>query len=189
MYNIHSLTYDPKAEKFAKKQEEEAAKAVEEKKRLEEQKKTEAKKAVETKEEEKQKKVAEELAKVNEDRNKFDLGRLISRVLAVALQILLVFAIFALGVYGASLSTNLNVHRDAPYRVLYALYGFVFFIVVIPYVLLYRWWWKGLRPRFYALIPLVPYHFDNYYAGLFLSWMSYKPDDVIADLREWEKMN
>lgn len=119
-------------------------------------------------------------------RNEFSISRLIAKILAVVFTIFNTFIIFVGGVYGSSLATNLNLHHSAAYRVFYAIFGFLFFFIVIPYVLLYRWWWKGKKPRFYSLIPLVPYHFDNYYTGLLLSWMSYKPDDRIQALKEWE---
>jgi len=118
-------------------------------------------------------------------RNEFSISRLLGKILGTTVSILVVFLLIVLGVFGSSLATNLNVYHTAPYRILYAIYGFVFFFLVIPYVLLYRWWWKGKQPRFYSLIPLVPYHFDNYYTGIVLSWMSYKPDDRIESLKEW----
>ena len=118
-------------------------------------------------------------------RNEFSISRLLGKILGTTVSILAVFLLIVFGVFGSSLATNLNLYHTAPYRVLYAIYGFVFFFLVIPYVLLYRWWWKGKQPRFYSLIPLVPYHFDNYYAGILLSWMSYMPDDRIDSLKEW----
>jgi len=119
------------------------------------------------------------------ERNEFSISRLVGKILGTTVSMLTVFLLVVFGVFGSSLATNLNLYHTAPYRVLYAIYGFVFFFLVIPYVLLYRWWWKGKQPRFYSLIPLVPYHFDNYYAGILLSWMSYKPDDRIDSLKEW----
>jgi len=119
-------------------------------------------------------------------RNEFSITRLVGSAVGIIITILTTFLIFLGGVYGSSLATNLNLHHNAAYRVLYAIFGFLFFFLVIPYVLLYRWWWKGKKPRFYSLIPLVPYHFDNYYAGLLFSWMSYRPDDRVQALKEWE---
>ena len=185
-YMLHSVTYDPEAEKFAeekKAEEERATNAAVHKKELSEQQKLKAQAEQKADEE------AAAAAKAEEERNKFDIWRLIGKVFGIVFKILLFFLLFVFGVYGSSLATNLNIHHDWPYRVLYAIWGFLFFWLVIPYVLLYRWWWNGHKPRFYALIPLVPYKFDNYYMGLMFSWMSFKPDDVIADLREWEHHN
>lgn len=182
-YLLHSATYDPDAEKFAaekKAEEERLQNDVIKKKEVSEQQAAAALAA------QKAATDAAALAKAEEESNKFDIWRLIGKILGIVFTILLSFLLVVLGVYGSSLATNLNVHHDWPYRVLYAIWGLLFFWLVIPYVLLYRWWWNGHKPRFYALIPLVPYKFDNYYMGIMFSWMSFKPDDVIADLREWE---
>jgi hypothetical protein len=99
--------------------------------------------------------------------------------------ILLWFAIFAGGIFGASLATNLNVHKSWPYRILYMIYGFFFFPITILYVVGYRWFWNGKRPLFYSLIPLLPYHIDRPWLAFMFSWLSYRPDDTIQALEEW----
>lgn len=123
----------------------------------------------------------------NDAGDEFSWTRLLGRVLSITVRIVILFLLIVAGLYGSSLATNLNLYREAPIRVLYAIYGFLFFWIVIPYSLLYRWWWKGKKPVFYAFIPLVPYKFNNRYAAMFLSWMSFKPDDQIACLMEWKK--
>jgi len=183
---VHSVVYDPNAEKFAAEKKAAEAKAAA---AAADQKNVLAKEAADKAAKEKADAEAAAAAKAAEDRNKFDIVRLLGRVMGIIFTILMVFLLLVLGVYGASLATNLNVHHEWPYRLLYAIWGFVFFIIVIPYSLIYRWWWKGYRPRFYALIPLVPYKFENYYAAMLLSWMSFKPDEAIADLREWEHLH
>jgi hypothetical protein len=115
----------------------------------------------------------------------FSWTRLIGRILSITMTIVMIFLLIVAGLYGASLATNLNLYQTWPIRVLYAVYGFLFFWAVIPYVLLYRWWWKGKKPVFYAFMPLIPYKLDNRYAAILFSWMSYKPDDAIACLQEW----
>lgn len=182
-YQIHKASYDPEAEKYAKKaakqKEAEAAAAVAAKKA--EVDAVEKKKLADAAAAEKAKAEAEQ-----KERETFDSGRLVGRVFGTIGQILLVFVILVFGVFGASLATNLNLYRSAPFRILYAIYGFLFFWIVIPYVLLYRWWWQGHKPRFYALLPIIPYHLDHPWAALLFSWLSYKPDDRIAALKEWE---
>ena len=133
---------------------------------------------------EKKKQVA---AEQDAERENFSVGKVLEKAFGIAGSIIGVFLLVALGIFGASLATNLNVYRSAGFRVLYAIYGFIGFFVVIPYVLGYRWYWKGLRPKFYALMPLVPYHFDNRWAAMLFSWMSFKPDAQIDCLKEWEK--
>lgn len=122
----------------------------------------------------------------NAKKENFSVVNMIGQILGIVIQIVTAFLILVFMVYGSSLATNLNLYHSAPYRVLYAIYGFLFFFAVIPYCLLYRGWWKGKKARFYSLIPLVPYHFDNRWAGILFSWMSYKPDDRIEALKEWE---
>lgn len=182
-YAVHQATYDPEAETYAKKQaaakkaaEDAAAAEIEAKKRADVKAAADAKAAKEKAEAEQK-----EL-----ERENFEVGRMFGRVFGTAGTILGIFLLVVLGVYGASLATNLNIYRNVWYRILYAIYGFVGFFIVIPYVLLYRWWWLGKKPRFYSLIPLVPYHLDNRWAQLLFRWISFKPDDQMEALKEWE---
>lgn len=115
----------------------------------------------------------------------FDFNKLVREVFGYVGTIVLVFVFLLGGVLGSSLATNLNVYKPSLFRILYAIYGFFFFFLVIPYVIGYRYFWLGKKPKFYGLIPLVPYHFDNPIAAFFLSWMSYKPDEAL-NLKEWE---
>ena len=181
-YTVHKATYDPEATAFAEKQAAEreqearrsavlaaeAAAAAEQKRKDDE--KAEAAAAVEAE---------------RERRANFSGTRMVGRAMGIIGILVSVFAMVVLGVLGASLATNLNLYREMPYRILYAIYGFLFFWVVIPYVFLYRWWWNGKKPRFYAMVPIVPYRFTNHIAAMLLGWMSYKPDETIDMLKEW----
>jgi hypothetical protein len=184
-YLIHNATHDPEAEKFAK---ENKAKSDADAAALAKAKADGDAAAIAAAQKKKEENEAAAKEAEEKDRGTFSITRAIGRIIGIIIQILTIFLVIILGVYGSSLATNLNVYQDWPVRLLYAVYGLVFFFLVIPYVLGYRWYWKGIRPRFYSLIPLVPYHFDNYYASLLFSWMSFKPDDVIADLKEWERV-
>jgi hypothetical protein len=97
------------------------------------------------------------------------------------------FLIFVAMLLGASLATNLNLYKHWAFRVLYAVYGALFFFVVIPYSLAYRWAWLGKQPKFYSIIPLFPYHWNNRLVQILLGWISFRPDDDILALQEWEK--
>lgn len=181
-YTIHKATFDPEAERFAQEQKNQSAKKEAEQKRA-----LESAKLASEKEAQEQKRKAE-LAIAEEERKSresFDVGRLFGRIFGVIGIMLLVFLVFVLGILGASLATNLNLYRSLPYRILYAIYGFLFFFVVIPYVYGYRYLWKGKKPRFYGLLPLIPYHLDHPWTASFFSWLSYKPDDQIHCLQEW----
>ena len=130
--------------------------------------------------------VEAEVEKSEEEREEFNIWSMIGEALGLAGSIIMGFLIVAGGIFGASLAANLNVYRGAAFRVLYAIYGFVFFVIVIPYVLGWRWWWNGRKPRFYALIPLIPYHLNNRLAQILFSWMSFKPDEAMYELEEWK---
>lgn len=181
-FAIHKATYDPDAEKFAKKKEEDAkAERLKQEEALANAKSDKEKadasaKLAATKAAEEQERAA---------REKFDPWRLTKRIVGTVSSILAIFLVALGGVFGASLATNLNLYKETPYRILYAIYGFLFFFIVIPYVLGYRWWWKGKQPRFYALIPIIGYHLDNRWTAMLFSWLSFKPDCQIESLKEW----
>jgi hypothetical protein len=181
-YSIHEATYDPAAQKFAEKQAQEKAKAEAGAKAKTDAEKAAAEKAAA---DAAAAAAATEVAARERERENFEAGRLAKRVFGTIGTILLVFLLVVLGVYGASLASNLNIYRNAWFRVLYTIYGFLGFFVVIPYVLLYRWWWNGKKPRFYSLIPLIPYHLDNRLAQTLFGWLSFRPDDQIDALKEW----
>lgn len=125
------------------------------------------------------------ISKNNESRQEFSITSAVGEALGIAGIITLCFALIVFGLLGSSLATNLNIYKSGYFRTLYAIYGFIFFFIVIPYVFGYRWWWMGSKPRFYSFIPLVPYRFENRWAQLFLSWMSFRPEDSIDALKEW----
>lgn len=183
-YTMHNLTYDPNAELFAKKEQIEKEKAAEA-----------AAAAEKTKEAAKIKAAADAVAAKDdaraaaerERRQTFSTTGAIGEAFGIAIKIFAVFIILGLCILGASLATNLNVYHSAPYRIFYAIYGFFFFFLVVPYVLGYRWWLQGKKPKFYALIPLVPYRFNHQLTAFLLSWMSYKPDNQIDLLKEWQR--
>jgi hypothetical protein len=121
-------------------------------------------------------------------RSEFSIFGLIKEVLAWTTGYFTIFLMFLAVLLGASLATNLNIYRNWAYRLLYAIYGGAFFFVVIPYVLLYRWAFMGKRPRFYSIIPLIPYHWDGVIGQIFLSWLSFRPDTIIWELEEWKEL-
>ena len=120
-------------------------------------------------------------------RQEFSFGGLLKEVSAYVGGYLAIFLIITGMILGSSLATNLNLYKNWAFRILYAIYGAIFFFVVIPYVLLYRWAFNGHRPKFYSLIPLFPYHWNSRFAQILFGWISYRPDDEILALREWEK--
>lgn len=181
-YQLHASTYNPEAEAYAKAQSDKAKKIEDENAKKTALTKAESDKAIADKAaKDKQAQIEKEAA----DRKQFKFTRLFGTVFGSLMTIMLIFFLFFGAVLGSSLATNLNLYRPILYRILYAIYGFMFFYIVIPYVLGYRWFWKGKRPRFYSLIPIIPYHLDNRWTAFLFSWLSFKPDDQVYSLKEW----
>jgi hypothetical protein len=175
-YSIYKATYNPEAEAHAKEQAEANQRA----------KNTQAEadaRAAERAKFESDKAAAEKLEQEKKDRETFSGSRLAGRIFKIIGYMVLFFVLFVLAILGASFSANLNLYRELPYRILCALYGFGFFFIVIPYVAGYRWFWMGIEPRFYGVIPLLPYRFDHPLAEFLFGWMSYRPDERIELLR------
>jgi hypothetical protein len=183
-YNLHRMTYNPKAEQYAKEKAAAEQKAKEDAAAQKEN--ATAKSAAEIKAKE-EADAAAKAKKAEEERKTFSASRLALNVFSILMKILAAFLILVLGVYGASLSANLNLYREYPYRILYAIYGFFLFMFVIPYILLYRWWWNGKKPRFYGLIPIIAGKFVNPTAQTLFGWLTFKPDDRIHALEEWNQ--
>jgi Flp pilus assembly protein TadB len=182
-YTIHNAVYDPAAENYAaqaqRTREAEAASRE----------RSAARAAADAQAARERRADAERRATEEADaarRAEFSSTGVASTAAATAGKIIGIFFLIMLATLGASLATNLNIYKPAIYRVLYALYGFVFFWIVIPYVLIYRWYIQVKRPRFYALLPLIPYRWDGWFGRTFLSWMSYRPDDAAEALKEWK---
>jgi len=170
-YQLHKATYNPDAEEFAKQQQEQA--------------KEEPAEEIAVPEVPKPALPTVDLSGAPpepEDMNKFSVNRLFKRAADVTLKIVKVFVLIALILFGASLATNLNVYRDLPYRIFYAIYGGVFFFVVIPYVLLWRWAYQGKRPKFYGLLPIIDFELTNPILATLFTWMTFQPDDEMYAL-------
>ncbi len=180
-FGIHKLTYNPEAEQYAAstRAAQEAADAATRKENQEAAKQKAAEDAATRKREEAQR-AADQAAQ-----NEFSMGRFLGKTLGSTAIVLLYFFVFAGAIYGAHLATNLNVYRTWPFRVLYAIYGFLFFPIVIAYVVGYRYWWQGKKPRFYALLPIIPYFIKQPVLAFFFSWLSFKPDEYMQTLYEW----
>jgi cation transport ATPase len=180
-YALHKATYNPEAEKYAKKQQAEVDKAKKDDSIANLNKEMKSKKDKESN------KLANEKAEqdhIQKERSEFSFSRLIVRVLTIIVLIVFVALLLIGGVYGASLAVNLNVYKSAPFRVIYAIWGFLFFWVIIPYVWGYRRFWLGKSPRFYAIMPLVPYRFNHWFMNKFFDWITFNPEDV-DELKEW----
>jgi ABC-type sugar transport system permease subunit len=99
---------------------------------------------------------------------------LVTKTINATVTVFYYLTLLLLSVLGVSLATNLNVHREIPYRVLYMVYGFIFGRIVVPYVLLYRWAYLGKKPYYFSFIPLLDKPFANPTVQKMLSWLTYK---------------
>lgn len=186
-YAWHNLTYDRKAEELAKQNADKAAALAKE---TEAEKKRIKELAEKTKKDAENKKKRDAKNAEAERRRTFSIRGLLWRAFEIILTMLIVFAILGSGIWGASLATNLNVYHSAPYRVVYAIWGFFFFWLVIPYTYIYRAWWRGRGfPPYFALVPLIPYYINNDIVRMLLGWMSFRPDETleyVGKLKEWQ---
>ena len=139
-----------------------------------------------SKELDEQKREAERVAKEKEEREKqnFNVGRFAGKVGISIGNAILIALILSLAILGGSLSANMAVVRPLSYRILYFIYGFLFFPVVLIYFL-FRYF-QGFPPYFAAfLIPL--YEMDPT-SGVNLSFLQrlvyFKTTPVIEEARK-----
>ena len=180
-YALHKATYNPEAEKYTQREKARAEKAKKDADAAKLNKEVQAKKDVEAK------KLADEKSeqeRKQKERAEFSFERMFGRIMKIVFIIVFISLLLIGGVYGASLATNLNVYKSAPFRLIYAIWGFAFFWLVIPYVWGYRRFWFGKSPRFYAIMPLVPYRFNHWFMHKFFDWITFNPEDV-DELKEW----
>lgn len=130
-------------------------------------------------------KKAELAAAADKEQDTFSANRLLTKAAGYAITIFIILLIlFLLGI-GSSFAVNLNIYKPVAFRILYAIYGAIFAIIVIPYTLLYRWAYKGKPPKYYGFIPLIPRYFVHKPVQFLLGWLTYRPDDQMWDLEEW----
>ena len=130
-------------------------------------------------------KAQEDAEKADAKQDTFSLTRVFKKSLSHAYNIFTILFIIFLLCIGASFAVNLNIYKPVPFRILYAIYGFIFAIVVIPYTLLYRWIYLGKAPRYYGFIPLISRYFVHKPIQFLFGWLTYRPDDHMWDLEEW----
>jgi hypothetical protein len=124
-------------------------------------------------------------AAADAERDDFSMSRFFGKAVGYAITIFsIIIALFFLGI-GASFAVNLNVYKPYPYKILYAIYGSLFSLVVIPYTLLYRWAFLGKRPHYYGFIPIVPRFFVHRPIQFLFGWLTYIPDNKMWELEEW----
>lgn len=126
-------------------------------------------------------------AEAEKQRDTFSIGRLFANATNYTITIASITIGIFICMIGSSMAVNLNVYRSYPYKIVYAIFGFIFSLVVIPYVVGYRWLYKGKKPRYYGFLPFIPQYFKNYYIQMLFGWLTYRPDEQIWELQEWRQ--
>lgn len=127
-------------------------------------------------------------AAAEKQRDTFSIGRLFANATNYAISIACITIGTFICMISSSMAVNLNIYKSYPYKILYAIFGFIFSLVVIPYVIGYRWLYKGKKPRYYGFLPFIPRYFKNYYIQMLFGWLTYRPDEQIWELQEWRQV-
>jgi len=181
-YAVHSATYNPDAEAYAKNLEKikasQTAKSEADKKAKEE-----AAKRAQAAVEEKAKREAEE------ERKTFNVWRLLTRVLKYTFYAMIVVSLVLMSLASASYAVNLNIYRPWHQRLFYAVYGFFFSFLSFPYIVFYRRWFLGHTLPNYGLMPLFDTTEASGFVQSFLPFLTFVPDEHIKDTMEWESFS
>jgi hypothetical protein len=181
-YSLHSATYNPEAEEYAKKQEK-ATKEKQAKEEADKKAKEEAAAKAKQKAEEKAKQEAEEARKT------FSISRLVGRVFKYTFYAMIVVCLVFMSVASASYAVNLNLYRPWYQRLFYAVYGFFFSFLSFPYIVLYRRWWLGHTLPNYGVMPLFEREEASGFVQSFLPFLTFVADEHVNDMMEWESFS
>uniref|UniRef100_A0A6C0KY31 Uncharacterized protein n=1 Tax=viral metagenome TaxID=1070528 RepID=A0A6C0KY31_9ZZZZ len=125
--------------------------------------------------------------KSDAEKDDFNVTRLLKNAFNNGISYVVLAVVIFVLLLGSSMAVNLNMYKPMPFKILYAIWGFLFGLIVVPYVLLYRWYWLGKQPRYYGFLPFIPRFFVNPLAQFVFGWLTYKPDDRMGETQEWIK--
>jgi hypothetical protein len=123
--------------------------------------------------------------KADKDLDTFSIWGVLRSAMTTGIFIGIILIALFLACIGGSIATNLNIYKNVAFRIFYAIYGSIFFPIVLVYSQIYRRWWLGKKQVYYGFIPIFPYFFINTYTQFLFGWLTYKPDNHIWDLEEW----
>lgn len=132
-------------------------------------------------------KAREEALKHDKEQDTFSAQRMAGSIFSTALKTFFTLLIIFLLLLGASFAVNLNIYKPVPFRILYAIYGTLFALIVVPYTIFYRWIYLGKRPKYYGFMPMIPRFFVHRPIQFLLGWLTYRPDEHMWELEEWRK--
>lgn len=128
-----------------------------------------------------------EIKRQEKAKDEFSVVRMLFNASNYAITVFTIAIVVFISMMGSSMAVNLNVYKPYPFKVLYAIYGFVFSLIVVPYVVFYRWLYKGKRPKYYGFLPFIPRFFTNTYVQFLFGWLTYRPDERMWELQEWRQ--
>jgi len=132
-------------------------------------------------------KAREEALNQDKEQDTFSTSRMFGSILNTALRVFSSLLTIFLILISASLAVNLNIYKPVPFRILYAIYGALFALIVLPYTLLYRWMYLGKRPQYYGFLPFIPRFFIHRPIQFLFGWLTFRPDEHMWELEEWRK--
>ena len=120
----------------------------------------------------------------NEDAKQdiFSVTDMIVKMLGITGIIVAAFLAVVLGLMGASLASNMNAYRGIGFRILYMLYGFIFFPIVIMWAL-WRWIGVGKKPEFFAFLPVYEGRIEARLPAYLFSWAAF---DSLSEAKKTE---
>jgi hypothetical protein len=125
--------------------------------------------------------------KSDAEKDDFNVTRLLKNAFNNGISYVVLAVVIFVLLLGSSMAVNLNMYKPMPFKILYAIWGFLFGLIVVPYVLVYRWYWLGKQPRYYGFLPFIPRFFVNPLTQFVFGWLTYKPDDRMGETQEWIK--
>ena len=125
--------------------------------------------------------------KSDAEKDEFNVTRLLKNAFNNGISYVILAVVIFVLLLGSSMAVNLNMYKPMPFKILYAIWGFLFGLIVVPYVLIYRWYWLGKQPRYYGFLPFIPGFFVRPITQFVFGWLTYKPDDLMGETQEWIK--
>ena len=125
--------------------------------------------------------------KSDAEKDDFNVTRLLKNAFNNGISYVVLAVVIFVLLLGSSMAVNLNMYKPMPFKILYAIWGFLFGLIVVPYVLIYRWYWLGKQPRYYGFLPFIPRFFVSPLTQFIFGWLTYKPDDLMGETQEWIK--
>jgi len=169
-YNVSQWASDPEAEAYAKQQAQQKEQDSETQQRLDDAK-AQAEKEAKAKAEQDAK--AKDLA----DRSQFNTGRATSNIASGILKTFMSLILIMTILYGGHLAANEAIGYNIPFRLLSFLYGCIFFFIVIPKMLIRRYWYQ-IQPNYFTYLPLSTYLPNGDLETLFLGGFCYRENET-----------